>query len=92
MYEEAKLAFEDKVQADAQVKRDELEANPPEVEEGEEPPEPEEIFIPEFDSQEWYENFDDENPPIDIPDEIEDDVDNDCNIDIKEARDDGDGE
>lgn len=51
--------------------------------EGEEKPEPEEPFIPEFDATQWYEDFDDENPPIDIPDEVEEDIDNDCNIDIK---------
>lgn len=52
--------------------------------EGEEAPEPEEPFIPEFDSIEFYENFDDENPPVDIPEEVEEDIDEDCNIEIKQ--------
>lgn len=60
--------------------------NPPEVVEGEEPSEHEEPFIPEFDSSEFYENFDDENRPIEIPDEVEEDIDNDCDIDIKQAK------
>lgn len=57
--------------------------NPPEVAEGEEPPNPDDIFVPEFDAAQWYEDFDDENPPIEIPEEVEEDVDNDCNIEIK---------
>jgi hypothetical protein len=35
---------------------------------------------PEFDEEEFNIKFDTENPPIKIPDEIEDDVDNDYDI------------
>jgi hypothetical protein len=40
--------------------------------------------VPEFDSEAFFEAFDEENYPIDIPDEIEADVDNDFNIPIPE--------
>jgi len=36
--------------------------------------------VPEFDKEDFFERYDEENPPIDIPDEIENDVDNDFNI------------
>ena len=41
--------------------------------------------MPEFDAEEFYAKFDDENLPIDIPDEVEDDVDNDFNIEIQDT-------
>ena len=45
---------------------------------------PDDDDMPEFDAEEFYAKFDDENLPIDIPDEVEDDVDNDFNIEIKD--------
>jgi hypothetical protein len=90
MHDEAKNQFDDKVAADIEAKKQEALDNPPEVVEGEEPPpaDDDEPFVPEFDATQWYEDFDDENPPVDIPDEVEEDVDNDCNIDIKGKRED----
>ena len=90
MHDEAKQQFDDKVAADIEAKKQEALDNPPEVVEGEEPPpvEDDEPFVPEFDATQWYEDFDDENPPVDIPDEVEEDIDNDCNIDIKGKRED----
>lgn len=38
--------------------------------------------MPEFDSEAFYQAFDEENYPVDIPDEVEEDVDNDFNIEI----------
>lgn len=38
--------------------------------------------MPEFDSEAFYQNFDEENYPIDIPDEVEADIDNDFNTEI----------
>ena len=42
--------------------------------------------MPEFDLEEFDAKFNDENPPIDIPDEVVDDVDNDFNIEIEEEE------
>ena len=39
-------------------------------------------YRPEFDSEEFFLRFDEENYPIDIPDEIIDDLDNDFNVEI----------
>ena len=41
-----------------------------------------------FDEDEWYAAFDDENPAGEIPDEVEEDLDNDFNIEIKDDDDD----
>ena len=38
--------------------------------------------MPEFDAEDFYARFDDENLPIDIPDEVVDDIDNDFNLEI----------
>ena len=48
------------------------EGEPPELEEGEEPP-----TLPEFDQKYYIYSYDEEKPEIIIPDEIEDDKDND---------------
>jgi len=47
----------------------------------------EEDYVPEFDAEEFYARFDEEHYPIDIPDEVEDDVDNDFNVNIPVAED-----
>jgi hypothetical protein len=39
-------------------------------------------YRPEFDAEEFFLRFDEENYPIDIPDEIIDDLDNDFNVEI----------
>lgn len=39
-------------------------------------------FRPQFDAEEFYIKFDEEHYPIDIPDEIIDDLDNDFNVEI----------
>lgn len=52
------------------------------AEDGENKEEADEAFVPEFDSEAFYQAFDEENYPIDIPDEVEEDVDNDFNIPI----------
>ena len=38
--------------------------------------------MPEFDAEDFYARFDDENLPIEIPDEVVDDIDNDFNLEI----------
>ena len=43
--------------------------------------------FPEFDSEEFYAKFDDENPPLDIPEEVTEDVDNDFNMVIPDEPD-----
>lgn len=68
------MAFDQKI-------ADEIAARKAEAVEGEEAP-PDDDDMPEFDAEEFYAKFDDENLPIDIPDEVEDDVDNDFNIEI----------
>lgn len=86
-HDEAKRIFDEKIETEMEAKKQEKLDNPPaEVAEGEEAPpeeEEEEPYIPEFEAAQWYEDFDDEHPPIDIPDEVEEDIDNDCNIEIK---------
>jgi len=40
--------------------------------------------LPEFDAEDFYARFDDENLPVEIPDEVVDDIDNDFNLEIKD--------
>ena len=40
--------------------------------------------MPEFDAEDFYARFDDENLPVEIPDEVVDDIDNDFNLEIKD--------
>jgi hypothetical protein len=43
---------------------------------------------PEFDEEVWHDEFNEANPPIEIPEEIEEDIDNDFNLEIvREAED-----
>ena len=42
--------------------------------------------MPEFEMEEFDAKFNDENPPIEIPDEVVDDIDNDFNIEIEEEE------
>lgn len=58
-----------------------MEAN---LAEGEEMPEYDESQLEAFDEDEFNAKFDDENFPVDIPDQVEDDVDNDFNLTIEE--------
>jgi len=74
-FTEAKAVFTEKNEADWAAKKEALE-------EGEDLDEAEK---PEFDADEWLAAFDDDNPPIDIPEELEPDVDNDFNIPLEEA-------
>lgn len=46
--------------------------------------------FPEFDVEEFYAKFDEDNMPITIPDEVEEDLDNDFDLKIEEAPADGD--
>jgi hypothetical protein len=55
-----------------------------ELPEGQEPEE--DPYVPEFDKEDFFERFDEENQPIEIPDEIEDDVDNDFNITLPDQN------
>ena len=66
---EAIEAFEQNIQA----MKDELRANGEDTNDGN-------IDNDVFDEEDFKAQFDEENPPILIPDEIEDDVDNDYNI------------
>jgi hypothetical protein len=76
-YDEAIAAFTEKVEAEWTAKKEAA------AEAEEEAPDEEDK--PEFDSDEWYAVFDEENFPIDVPDEIEQDIDNDFNIVIEES-------
>lgn len=77
-HDEAKNAFDEKVAEQLQAQKDQA------IADGEDPPDDDDK--PEFDSEDWFANFDDENPPFDIPDEVFDDVDNDFNIVIEESN------
>ena len=44
---------------------------------------------PVFDEDDWYAAFDDENQAGEIPDEVEEDLDNDFNIEIKDEEEEG---
>lgn len=46
----------------------------------------EEEADPEFDEEEFKLRFDDENPPIEEPPEVIDDLDNDFNIEVEEEE------
>ena len=74
-FTEAKNVFTEKNEADWATKKEALE-------EGEDLDEAEK---PQFDEDEWYAAFDDDNPPVDIPEELEQDQDNDFNIPVQEA-------
>jgi hypothetical protein len=63
----AKAAFDEKVAADK---------------EGQEEGADEDDIVPEFDEEEFKMKFDEDNLPVDIPEEVIDDIDNDFNIEI----------
>lgn len=67
---------------DAKIAEEE-EARKAALEEG---AEDEEEAPPEFDAEEFYAVFDENNLPIEIPEEIEDDIDNDFNLTIEESQ------
>lgn len=68
--EESKVSFDEKIKAEFEARKAE-------------DPEAAEDDLPEFDPDDFFAKFDDENLPNDIPDEVGDDVDNDCNIVIE---------
>ena len=74
-FEAAKGAYDAKIE-------EEREARKADAAEGEEP---EEDDAPEFDAEEFYAVFDENNLPVEIPDEVEDDIDNDFNLIIEES-------
>ena len=67
-FEAAKQAWDDKEAENKTKKEDDAEASPYEA--------------LDFDDEEFYAKFDEENLPIEIPEEVEDDIDNDFNIEI----------
>lgn len=69
----AKEAFEAKVEEEQAAREEAGEAR--EAEE----------YLPKFDEDNFTVEFDDNNPPEEIPDAVPDDVDNDFNVEIKEA-------
>ena len=69
--EEAKQIFDDKIKAEFDARKAE-------------DPEAAEDDLPDFDPDDFFAKFDDENLPNDIPEEVGDDIDNDCNIVIEE--------
>lgn len=84
--EEALAAAKERFEADNEAERaEEAKRGSPEVAEANEDDE-EEDDGPEFDVEEFDAKFDDENPPIEIPPEVIDDVDNDFNIEIEEEE------
>lgn len=70
-FEAAKQAWDDKENEIKAKKEDDAEASPYEA--------------LDFDDEEFYAKFDEDNLPIEIPEEVEDDVDNDFNIEIPET-------
>jgi hypothetical protein len=70
---EEKEAYETRVEADKAAR-----------EEQEDGADDEEFEEPEFDEKSYKENWDDENPPIEEPAEVVDDIDNDFNVEIEE--------
>jgi len=89
-FEEAKLAFDEKAEAEYEQAKGEKEAERESRaaagEELSDVQDEESVGRVQFDTEEWYERFDDEHRPVDIPDEIIDDIDNDCNVEIKEKE------
>lgn len=79
--QEAKEAFENSAdtkeanEAYAEYKAQIDAGNPPQLEEGEDPPQPK-----EFNERYFLFNWDEENPQIVIPNEVSDDIDNDWNL------------
>jgi hypothetical protein len=78
-YEEAKAAFEEKVELEWAMRKEQEEENEDEAPDDEDEK-------PEFDGEEWYAHFDDEFPPGEIPAEVQPDIDQDFNIVIEEAQ------
>jgi len=71
MHAEKKAAFDEQTQAEIEQRK---------VDYPEEEIDPDEF--PAFDDEEFYAKFDEDNPTIQIPDEVVDDVDNDFNLTI----------
>lgn len=69
---EEKEAYETKMDAERAARE--------EQEDGED----EEFEEPDFDEEAFKTNWDDENPPIEEPPEVVDDIDNDFNVEIEE--------
>ena len=69
--EDAKATFDEKIKAEFDARKAE-------------DPDAAEDDLPDFDPEDFFAKFDDENIPNDIPDEVTEDVDNDCNIVIEE--------
>ena len=72
---EEKEAFEQKQEAERAAREEQEEG------EGDEGPEE-----PDFDETAFKENWDDENPPIEEPPEVIDDIDNNFNVEIEEEE------
>jgi len=70
-FEAAKQAWDDKETENKTKKEEDAEASPYEA--------------LDFDDEEFYAKFDEENLPIEIPEEVENDIDNDFNIEIPET-------
>jgi vacuolar-type H+-ATPase subunit I/STV1 len=83
-HDEAKAVFDEKTDADWAEKKAAAEAAKAEDEDAEELDEDDK---PEFDADDWFANFDDENPAGEVPEEVEDDMDNDFNIPIESPED-----
>jgi len=70
-HDEKKAAFDEQTHAEMEQRKTDY---------PEEEIDPDEF--PAFDDEEFYAKFDEDNPPISIPDEVVDDVDNDFNLQI----------
>ncbi len=100
--EKRKLEYDEAFQKFEEDHKDEIEAyekslveeeNPKEADYGEEEEEEqaevkpkEKLVRPEFNIEEHYQKWDDENPVIDIPEEVVDDVDNDWELTEEEEE------
>jgi hypothetical protein len=69
---EEKEAYESKIEAERAAREEQEDAEDEEADEA------------DFDEENFKNNFDDENPPIDQPPEVVDDIDNDFNVEIEE--------
>jgi hypothetical protein len=75
---EEKEAYEAKLAEDKEKQEEQEEGDAPKDEEEDTP----------FDEENFRQNFDEDNPPIEEPTEVVDDIDNDFNIEIEAEEDD----
>ena len=81
-----KAEFEAKLEAELAKEADEAAAEGDEGDEGAESPEKQEKERPQFDEAAVAAEWDEANPPIKVPEEVVDDIDNDYDVKEGEVR------